>query len=245
MHLTPRELDKLILHGAGFLAQKRLARGLRLNYPEAVALIATQLLELIRDGRSRRRADGSRARGCSAARQVMPGVPELIARGAGRGHVPRRHQARHRARIRSRSRTAISRSRSTAASCPCRRASAFADGGRQPIAPGEVDRRAPARSSSTRGGATHDRRSSRTAATARSRSAATTRSPRPTARSTFDRARGRRACASTSPPAPRCASSRARARRCASSPTRRRGDGATTARRAPSSRTRPAPGGAS
>jgi urease subunit gamma/beta len=52
MHLTPRELDKLILHQAGSLAQKRLARGLRLNYPEAVALIATQLLEFIRDGRS-------------------------------------------------------------------------------------------------------------------------------------------------------------------------------------------------
>jgi urease subunit gamma/beta len=52
MHLTPRELDKLVLHQAGFLAQKRLARGIRLNYPEAVALIATQLLEFIRDGRS-------------------------------------------------------------------------------------------------------------------------------------------------------------------------------------------------
>jgi urease subunit gamma/beta len=52
MHLTPREIDKLILHQAGFLAQKRLARGLRLNHPEAVALIATQLLELIRDGHS-------------------------------------------------------------------------------------------------------------------------------------------------------------------------------------------------
>src|SRR5882724_12034228 len=52
MHLTPRDLDKLVLHGTGFLAQKRLARGLRLNHPEAIALIATQLLELIRDGRS-------------------------------------------------------------------------------------------------------------------------------------------------------------------------------------------------
>src|ERR671915_1636676 len=51
MHLTPHELDKLILHQAGVLAQKRLARGLRLNYPEAVALIAAQLLEFIRDGR--------------------------------------------------------------------------------------------------------------------------------------------------------------------------------------------------
>src|SRR4051812_32075643 len=52
MHLTPRDIDKLMLHQAGFLAQKRLARGLRLNYPEAVALIATQLLEFIRDGRA-------------------------------------------------------------------------------------------------------------------------------------------------------------------------------------------------
>jgi urease subunit gamma/beta len=52
MHLTPRELDKLTLHQAGVLAQKRLARGLRLNHPEATALIATQLLEFIRDGRS-------------------------------------------------------------------------------------------------------------------------------------------------------------------------------------------------
>ncbi len=51
MHLTPREIDKLVLHQAGVLAQKRLARGLRLNYVEAVALIATQLLEFIRDGR--------------------------------------------------------------------------------------------------------------------------------------------------------------------------------------------------
>ena len=52
MHLTPRDVDKLLLHGAGFLAQKRLARGLCLNYPETVALLATQLLELIRDGHS-------------------------------------------------------------------------------------------------------------------------------------------------------------------------------------------------
>ena len=52
MHLTPHELDKLTLHQAGFLAQKRLARGLRLNHPEAVALIATQILEFIRDGRT-------------------------------------------------------------------------------------------------------------------------------------------------------------------------------------------------
>lgn len=52
MHLSPREIDKLVLHQAGFVAQKRYARGLKLNYPETVALIATQLLEFIRDGES-------------------------------------------------------------------------------------------------------------------------------------------------------------------------------------------------
>lgn len=52
MHLSPKDIDKLVLHNAGFLAQKRYARGLALNYPEAVALIATQLLEFIRDGES-------------------------------------------------------------------------------------------------------------------------------------------------------------------------------------------------
>jgi urease subunit gamma/beta len=52
VHLTPHELDKLALHQAGCLAQKRLARGVLLNYPEAVALISTQVLEFIRDGRS-------------------------------------------------------------------------------------------------------------------------------------------------------------------------------------------------
>lgn len=52
MHLTPREIDKLLLHQAGFLAQKRLARGLRLNHVEATALLAAQVLEFIRDGRT-------------------------------------------------------------------------------------------------------------------------------------------------------------------------------------------------
>jgi urease subunit gamma/beta len=77
MHLSPRDLDKLVLHGAGALAQKRLARGLRLNYPEAMALLATQLLEFIRDGR--RVAElmdlGRRILGRA---QVLPGVPEMI-----------------------------------------------------------------------------------------------------------------------------------------------------------------------
>lgn len=77
MRLAPRDLDKLILHNAGFLAQKRLARGVRLNYPEAVALIATQLLELIRDGRSVAELMDI-GRTFLGRRQVMPGVPELV-----------------------------------------------------------------------------------------------------------------------------------------------------------------------
>src|SRR5687768_1429529 len=77
MHLTPREIDKLILHQAGVLAQKRLARGLRLNYVEAVALIATQLLEFIRDGRpvSELMDLGRRLLGVD---NVIDGVAEMI-----------------------------------------------------------------------------------------------------------------------------------------------------------------------
>ncbi len=77
MHLGPRELDKLVLHGAGVLAQKRLARGLRLSYPEAVALLATQLLELIRDGRSVAELMDLGRRMLGRA-HVLPGVAELI-----------------------------------------------------------------------------------------------------------------------------------------------------------------------
>jgi urease subunit gamma/beta len=77
MHLSPRELDKLTLHQAGFLAQKRLARGLRLNHPEAVALIATVLLEFIRDGKSVATLMNL-GRQLLGRNQVMPGVPEMI-----------------------------------------------------------------------------------------------------------------------------------------------------------------------
>lgn len=52
MHLTPREIDKLLIFSAGELARKRRARGLKLNHPEAVALITSEILELIRDGRT-------------------------------------------------------------------------------------------------------------------------------------------------------------------------------------------------
>jgi urease subunit gamma/beta len=77
MHLSPREIDKLLLHNAGFLAQKRLARGVRLNHPEAVALIATVILEFIRDGKSVAELMNL-GRQLLGRNQVMHGVPEMI-----------------------------------------------------------------------------------------------------------------------------------------------------------------------
>jgi urease subunit gamma/beta len=77
MHLTPREIDKLLLHQAGFLAQKRLARGVRLNHPESVALIATQTLEFIRDGRSVAELMDL-GRQLLGRADVADGVPEMI-----------------------------------------------------------------------------------------------------------------------------------------------------------------------
>ena len=77
MYLTPRERDHLQLHQVGVLAQKRLARGVRLNHPEAVALIATQILELIRDGRSVAELMDL-GKTFLGRNQVMSGVPEMI-----------------------------------------------------------------------------------------------------------------------------------------------------------------------
>src|SRR3954462_14505289 len=77
MHLSPREIEKLLLHNAGFLAQKRLARGLLLNHPEAVALIAAQLLEFIRDGKSVAELMNL-GRKFLGRNQVMLGVSEMI-----------------------------------------------------------------------------------------------------------------------------------------------------------------------
>lgn len=77
MHLTPREIDKLLIATAAELARKRLARGLRLNHPEAVALITAELLEGIRDGRSV--SELMEFGGTILTRsQVMEGVPEMI-----------------------------------------------------------------------------------------------------------------------------------------------------------------------
>lgn len=77
MKLTPRELDHLRLAQAGQLAQRRLARGQRLNYPEAVALISSQMMEFIRDGEpyTQLMDEGKKILG---RRQVMPGVEKLI-----------------------------------------------------------------------------------------------------------------------------------------------------------------------
>ena len=77
MDLTPREKDKLQIFTAGLLAERRKARGLRLNYPEAVALITCAVLEGARDGNTvaELMAHGTRVltRG-----DVMEGVPEMI-----------------------------------------------------------------------------------------------------------------------------------------------------------------------
>jgi urease subunit gamma len=77
MHLTPREIDKLMIATAADLARKRRARGLRLNYPEAVALITADILEGIRDGRS---VSDLMEYGATILKRddVMEGVPEMV-----------------------------------------------------------------------------------------------------------------------------------------------------------------------
>ncbi|WOH16627.1 hypothetical protein DCAR_0936185 [Daucus carota subsp. sativus] len=78
MKLAPREIEKLMLHNAGFLAQKRLARGLRLNYTEAVALIATQILEFVHDGDKSVAQLMDIGRQLLGRRQVLSAVPHLL-----------------------------------------------------------------------------------------------------------------------------------------------------------------------
>ena len=77
MELTPREKDKLLVFTAALVAERRLARGLRLNYPEAVALISAAIMEGARDGRTVAELMGFGATILSRA-QVMDGVPEMI-----------------------------------------------------------------------------------------------------------------------------------------------------------------------
>ena len=77
MHLTPREQEKLLIFTAAELARRRRSRGLKLNHPEALALITAEILEGIRDGRtvSELMASGL---GILGRQDVMDGVPEMI-----------------------------------------------------------------------------------------------------------------------------------------------------------------------
>jgi urease subunit gamma len=77
MDLTPREKDKLLLFTAALLAERRRARGLKLNHPEAVALISMAILEGARDGRSVAQLM-SEGKSVLARADVMDGVPEMI-----------------------------------------------------------------------------------------------------------------------------------------------------------------------
>lgn len=77
MHLTPREQERLMTHYAGELAKSRKARGLKLNYPEAIALITSELLEMARDGLTVTELM-SEGRKILTADDVMDGVPEMI-----------------------------------------------------------------------------------------------------------------------------------------------------------------------
>jgi urease subunit gamma len=77
MDLTPREKDKLLIFTAALLAERRRARGLKLNYPEAVALISAAIMEGARDGRSVAELMAAGAAILTRA-DVMDGVPEMI-----------------------------------------------------------------------------------------------------------------------------------------------------------------------
>lgn len=77
MDLTPREKDKLLIFTAGLLAERRRARGLQLNYPEAVALISAAIMEGARDGKTVAQLMSDGAMILSRA-DVMEGVAEMI-----------------------------------------------------------------------------------------------------------------------------------------------------------------------
>lgn len=77
MDLSPREKDKLLIFTAALVAERRRARGLKLNYPEAIAFISAALLEWARDGKSVAELMGLGATVLSRD-DVMEGVPEMI-----------------------------------------------------------------------------------------------------------------------------------------------------------------------
>jgi len=77
MHLTPREQEKLMIVAAADLARRRQARGLKLNYPEAVAIVTYEIMEGARDGRS---VSELMSHGTTILKRgdVMEGVPEMV-----------------------------------------------------------------------------------------------------------------------------------------------------------------------
>lgn len=77
MYLTPREQEKLLIYMAAELARKRQARGLKLNYPEAVAIITAEILEAARDGKN---VAEIMSFGATILKRhdVMEGVPEMV-----------------------------------------------------------------------------------------------------------------------------------------------------------------------
>ena len=77
MHLTPREIEKLMVFTAGEVARRRRERGLKLNYPEAVALITSDILEEIRNGKTVAELMKI-GRTILTSDDVMEGVPEMI-----------------------------------------------------------------------------------------------------------------------------------------------------------------------
>ncbi len=77
MELTPRDKDKLMLFTAGILAERRKAKGLKLNYPEAIALISCEIMEGAREGRTVAEMMGA-GREILTRDDVMEGVPEMI-----------------------------------------------------------------------------------------------------------------------------------------------------------------------
>ena len=77
MNLTPREKDKLLIAMAAEVARKRLARGVKLNYPEAIALISDFVVEGARDGRTVAELMEAGAHVITRG-QVMEGIPEMI-----------------------------------------------------------------------------------------------------------------------------------------------------------------------
>lgn len=77
MHLTPKEQDKLMLLTVGMIAERRLQKGLKLNYPEAVAYITSTALEGAREGKTVEEVMNDASQDLTRE-QVMPGVPDMI-----------------------------------------------------------------------------------------------------------------------------------------------------------------------